>query len=274
MTNRSLKLIASVLIMASPGLSNATAWPGLPGQTEFSISYENTQYDDLLTADGAVSKGWGVASHATFFGLSYDLTDAIRLGMTSGYGESSSTKPGGTTKGILDTDVHVEMNLVNPFETEGFGLGVRASYRIPGSYELQRVPHGLGKRVQAASLEVALGYSIATVVFETSLGYRLTIPGSAAAPNDIFGQSSIAWSPFEKALLALHYTFQLGQSGPDLSPDVADLVTLKEEDHTLHASLGYQVLDDLGLSLRFAKALAGRNAPDATRLGFSLTYSL
>ena len=183
MRNRSIKLIASILIMASPGLANATAWPGFPGQTEFSISYENTQYDDLLTADGAVSKGWGVASHATFFGLSYDLTDAIRLGMTSGYGESSSTTPGGTTKGILDTDVHVEMNLVNPFETEGFGLGVRAGYRIPGSYELQRVPHGLGKRVQAASIEVALGYSIATVIFETSLGYRLTIPGSAAAPE-------------------------------------------------------------------------------------------
>ena len=195
MRNRSLKLIASILVMTSPSLANATAWPGLPGQTEFSISYENTQYDDLLTADGAVSKGWGVASHATFFGLSYDLTDAIRLGITSGYGESSSTKPGGTTKGILDTDVHVEMNLVNPFETEGFGLGMRASYRIPGSYELQRVPHGLGKRVQAASLEVALGYSIATVIFETSLGYRLTIPRSAAAPDDIFGQSSIAWSP-------------------------------------------------------------------------------
>ena len=35
------------------------------------------------------------------------------------------------------------------------------------------------------------------------------------------------------------------QSGPDLGPDVADLVTLKEEDHTLHASLGYQVLEDL-----------------------------
>ena len=99
------------------------------------------------------------------------------------------------------------------------------------------------------------------MIFETSLGYRLTIPGSAAAPNDLFGQSSLAWSPFEKAHLALHYTFQLGQSGPDLGPDVADLVTLKEEDHTLHASLGYQVLDDLGLSLRFAKALAGRNAP-------------
>ena len=145
------------------------------------------------------------------------------------------------------------MNLVNPFETEGFGLGVRAGYRIPGSYELQRVPHGLGKRVQAASIEVALGYSIATVIFETSLGYRLTIPGSAAAPNDLFGQSSLAWSPFEKAHLALHYTFQLGQSGPDLGPDVADLVTLKEEDHTLHASLGYQVLDDLGSAFALRK---------------------
>ena len=274
MRRHSLKLIASVLVMTSTSLANATAWPGLPGQTEFSISYENTQYDDLLTADGAVSKGWGVASHATFFGFSYDLTDAIRLGMNGGYGESSNTKPGGTTKGILDSDVHAEINLVSPFETEGFGLGIRASYRIPGSYELQRVPHGLGKRVQAASLEVALGYSIDTVVFETSLGYRLTIPRSAAAPDDIFGQSSIAWSPIERAHLALHYTFQLGQSGPDLSPDVVDLVTLKEEDHTLHASLGYRLFDDLGLSLRFAKALAGRNAPDATRLGFSFNYSL
>ena len=28
MRNRSLKLIASILIMASPGLANATAWPG------------------------------------------------------------------------------------------------------------------------------------------------------------------------------------------------------------------------------------------------------
>ena len=39
-----------------------------------------------------------------------------------------------------------------------------------------------------------------------------------------------------------------------------------------HSATKY--FDDLGLSLRFAKALAGRNAPDATRLGFSLTYSL
>ena len=28
MRNRSIKLIASILIMASPGLANATAWPG------------------------------------------------------------------------------------------------------------------------------------------------------------------------------------------------------------------------------------------------------
>ena len=79
------------------------------GQTEFSISYENTQYDDLLTADGAVSKG---CRHATFFGLSYDLTDAIRLGITSV--ERVQVPHQAEPQGILDTDVHVEMNL-EPF---------------------------------------------------------------------------------------------------------------------------------------------------------------
>ena len=78
--------------------------------------------------------------------------------------------------------------------------------------------------------------------------------------------------PFEKALLALHYTFQFGQSGPDLGPDVADLDAQRRGPYT-RASSATKYLK-IRTQPRFAKALAGRNAPDATRLGFSLTYSL
>ena len=194
--------------------------------------------------------------------------------MTSGYGESSGEKPGGTTQGILDTDIHIEQNLINPFETEGFGLGLRAGYRIPGNYTLQRVPHGLGKSVQAASLGNCDGLYHRNRRYRNECRLPSDTSNISRRPQNIFGQSSIAWSPFEKSYVALHHTFQLGQSGPDLSPEVLDLVTLKEEDHTLHASIGYQFLEQLGMSLRLAKALAGRNAPDATRLGFTLNYDL
>ena len=99
-----------------------------------------------------MSKGWGVASHATFFGLSYDLTDAIRLGITAVM-ERVQYHTGGTTKGHSGYRCTRRNEPREPFETEGFGLGVRASYYIPeaGAPESAAWPW---QRVQAASLEL------------------------------------------------------------------------------------------------------------------------
>ena len=266
LTYLALSLAVFVSIPAS-----ATPWPGMPGQAEFNVSYESTQYDDLLSKDGPVEKGWGVTSQAVFFGLSHDLAETVRLSVVTGYGQSSSTKPGGKTEGLLDTDLKVALNLIDPYETSGFGFGIRMGYRIPGTYKIAKVPHGIGKRVQAASAELLAGYSIASVTLESAIGYRFS---ASPAPHDIFGYSSIAWNPIQAASVELHYTYQFGQSGGDLGPDVLDLVTLKEDDQTLHALVGYQLWDNFGLGLRFAKAISGRNAPDATRFGFALNYRL
>ena len=266
-----LKSIAFVFI-ASSGLSAlATPWVGMPGQTDLTVAYESTQYDDMFTADGVETKGWGVTSQAVFFGLSHDLTDTVRFSVVTGYGQSSSTKPGGKTDGLLDTDVKVALNLIDPYETNGFGLGIRVGYRAPGTYTVAKVPHGLGKRVQAATTELLLGYSFSTLTFESALGYRLS---SNPAPNDIFGHASVVWHPITNTSIELHHTFQFAQSGADLGPDVSDLVTLKEDDQTLHAIVSYQVVEDMNLGIRFAKTVAGRNAPDSTRFGFSINYRL
>ena len=83
-------------------------------------------------------------------------------------------KPGGKTEGLLDTDLKVALNLIDPYETSGFGFGIRMGYRIPGTYKIAKVPHGIGKRVQAASAELLAGYSIASVTLESAIGYRFS----------------------------------------------------------------------------------------------------
>ena len=261
--------LALGLFLSAPAL--ATPWLGMPGATELSLAYETSQYDDMLSPDGVVEKGWGVTSQAMFFGLGHDLAETVKISIVTGYGQSSSTKPGGKTEGLLDTDLKVGLNLVDPFETSGFGLGLQIGYRVPGTYEIAKVPHGIGKRVQAASAELLAAYAIETVTLQSSIGFRFS---ADPAPHDIFGQSSLAWNPVEDASVELHYTYQFGQSGGDLGPDVVDLVTMKEDDQTLHALVGYQLSNNFGLGLRYAKALAGRNAPDATRFGLSLNYRL
>ena len=267
----SLSLLPLLLLLGASVPAIGSPWPGMPGQTEFNVAYEATQYDDLLSKDGVVEKGWGVTSQSIFWGLSHDLAETVRLSIITGYGQSSSTKPGGKTEGLLDTDIKVALNLIDPYEYSGFGFGIRMGYRVPGTYKIEKVPHGIGKRVQAASAEILVGYALDSVTLQSSIGYRFS---ASPAPHDIFGHSSIAWNPIEAASVELHYTFHYGQSGGDLGPNVVDLVTLKEDDHPLHTMVGYQLSDSFGLGLRFAKAVSGRNAPDATRFGFSLDYRL
>ena len=49
MRNRSIKLIASILIMASQSLANATAWPGFPAKpsSQYRTKIRNTMIYSL-----------------------------------------------------------------------------------------------------------------------------------------------------------------------------------------------------------------------------------
>ena len=261
--------LVTFLMTGVPFLSYAQPWASLPSETQVRLAYDSDQYDALLTADGTQEKGWGVTSHAGFLNLQHALTDNVTLGLDTGYGYSMKAgKP--STTGILDTDITLGFNLLNPYDYEGFGFGLRATYRHPGTYKVARVPHGLGKGVRAASFEATAAYQIASIALDASLGYRHS---GYPAPNDVFGYAGISWFALRDASISAYYSFQLALSGPDFSADVADLVTLREESHTVHSSIAYQIIESFSLELRAAHIFKGSNAPASTKFGTAIQFN-